>query len=172
MQKLKEAYEYINKDTKFSEVFETEVFKENLFLTWHTLYIPGSHFVYDYNLLNGDDFRHYSYKFDKKSHIAYPSREYRIRPCEAIVLDDFCISLRFYKKSTRIDIDYTSGIPVHITARLDDINSIESSIDKLNLALSEKLSFKTTEEELDWAKDYIINNFLYSDILPHKYFGQ
>lgn len=169
---MRELYEYLNKKTKHSELFNTKVFREDLFLIWHTLYIPGSHFIYDYNLLSGEDLSNRSFKFDKNLHIAYPSSEYRIRPCEAIVLDDFCISLRFYKKSTRIDIDYTSGIPAHITARLDDINSIESSIDKLNWALSEKLAFKTTEEELDWAKDYIINNFLYSDILPHKYFGQ
>ena len=168
---MRELYQYLNKETKLLKVFNTKIFRENLFLVRHILYIPGSHFIYDYNLLSDDDLSNYSYKFDKKSHIAYPSREYRIKSCEAIILDDFCISLKFYKKSTRIDIDYTSGPSAHITARLDDINSIEKSIDKLNLALSEKLAFKTTKDELGWTKDYIVNNFLYSDILPHKYFG-
>lgn len=169
---MKKIYVYLNKKTKHSKIFNTEIFREDLFLIWHILYIPKSHFVHNYNLLKENDLSKYSYKFDKKSHIAYPSNEYRIKACEAIVLDDFCISLKFYKKSTRIDIDYTSGIPVHITARLDDINSIESSIYRLNWALSEKLAFKTTDEELTWTKDYIINNFLYNDILPYKYFGQ
>lgn len=169
---MRELYQYLNKETKHSKIFNTKVFREDLFLVQHTLYIPGSHFIYDYNLLKGDDLSKYSYKFDKKSHIAYPSNEYRTRACEAIVLNDFCISLKFYKKSIRIDIDYTSDIPTHITARLNDINSIENSINKLNLALSERLAFKTTKDELDWTKDYIINNFLYSDTLPQKYFGQ
>lgn len=172
MQKLKEAYEYINKDTKFSEVFETEVFKENLFLAWHTLYVPNTYFFHNYRILDSEGFEHYSFTFDKKSHLAYPSREYRVKQGESILLDDYCINIKFYKKSTRIDIEYTRGIPVSITARLDDQNSIENAISKLNSALSEKLAIKTTKEELDWTKDYIVNNFLYSDLLQYKYFGQ